>query len=110
MSSSLEAAFNFLCGKKFIAATLTRNGTTTIDVQLTSSNYSRKESGPEDTVVYGNEYLIPAKFFTGTAISAPKRGDILNEGTFIKSEAIGFIEPLFNLGESNIFGWRVRTE
>lgn len=110
MSSSLESAFNYACSLKAIKCDFIRPLATDvmIEVYVTPSNYGRKENSVEEAVTYGREYLIPYKFFAGTAISGPRRGDII-QGTYLKSETIGEVIELYNLGGS-LFGFRVRTE
>lgn len=110
MSSSLAAAFQFLINKKFMDARLERKGEfPAIDIQITSTNYSRKLSSSENTISYGSEYLISKKWLDGTDYIEPKRGDRILGGAS-DMELIGEVEPLYNLGNRQIFGWRVRTE
>ena len=110
MSSSLLSAFQFLMNKKFMEARLERKGEfPPIDIQLTSTNYSRKLSSSENTISYGSEYLISSKWLKGTDYLEPKRGDRIL-GAASEMELIGEVEPLYNIGNRQIFGWRVRTE
>jgi len=111
MTANLNSAFNFILSKKTLTCQLERKGKfSAIDITMSPSSYSNKKDGPDNTIKYVSEYLISLEELQNTNYNPPKRGDrlIFNFGTSV--QVISEVEPLYGLGNNNLFGWRIRGE
>ncbi len=107
MSLNLVDAFNTIIGLQGRVMQIERYGSeAAMDIVAAPTNYNRKLSAIEESVVTGREFIISIQSLTGTAYNPPKRGDIIID-TALGENTIDRVEEMIILG--NITGYRVRT-
>lgn len=105
MSNSMTNAFKFVVNIQGRNVTF-RRGADTITVKMAPSNYFRRIAVVEDVTIEGNEYVVASDSFEGTAISKPRRGDLITDTDFGSASVIEVREMIF---ASVLIGYRVRT-
>lgn len=111
MSIELANPFNTLLNLRYRNVTISRPGSTTLtstyNIKVTPSNYSRNLAAPEETTITGKEFVISKAVLDGVGFPAPKKGDRITDSD-LGTDVVSEVTPMFGLGQT-IIGFRVRT-